>query len=94
MQKDETKKPVMATIPETGQSIDVRPLIDFLQDKTLASIEDSTKVMAERIDGHIENIAKFFTFDIERVADPKTPEHIYDTLFAVRNMFYDFKFLK
>jgi len=94
--KKETKEPIMVQIPESGQFIDIRPLVNLLDDRCSNTFETANNEIIDEIEQRIMQLNLYYVFDIEDVFEKKEliPQQLFSTLYDLRDMFKSFTFIK
>ena len=94
MQNNNNNKPLLVQIPETGQWLNVRPLINFLLDEKMETLQEAPAAITDEIDSRIKSLNIHFTFDVEDIADPRIPQGIFQTIYDLRDLFNSFTVIK
>lgn len=89
--QNEQKQPILVEIPETGQFIDIRPLINYFENFKDDSLEKSNQSAIEEIEGTIRRLNTQFIFASEYLA--KYQQQVFSNLYELKDLFSSLTFI-
>lgn len=94
MNENENENPLFVKIPETGEQINVRPLINFIRADAFFTTQEGAINQAKIIADVIEIINTRFIFDSEDIEDNTIQKGLFESLYALKKLFNNFTVVK
>ena len=91
--KENSNKPLLVKIPETGQYLDVRPLINYFESEKMGNLENSVKAVVSDLEKIIETLNCHFVFDAES-GSPALQQQVFCSLYGFKELFGKFTVVK
>jgi len=93
MRNPDNNEPLLVQIPETGQYLNVRPLIDYFLTDGLDTFQSSIDAKMQSISNLIRSLNTQFTFDAD-VHSPLEQKIVFEKLYNLRDLFASFTVIK